>query len=188
MHLHTFVPIPRALSKMYILLQENQYFAFPSHIQTLFCFQKCTFSCRKMNIFRFHCICTLSFPTHLRCQKYKFSCRKTMFFAGWRLLSSWTWTAVVLFLDVSWTSLEPNLERLGQLLERLGRLLERLGLLLDVFGAQLGASWAPLGASWTPLGPPNWPPSATWAPLGPPNRPSGVLQTYENLDFPTGKP
>ena len=95
----------------------------------------------------------------------------------------------------SWTPLGPNfeplgrlLERLGHLLERLGRLWERLGRLLDVFGAQLGASWAPLGASWTPLGPPNWPPSATWAPLGPPSWRSGVLQTYENLDFPVGKP
>ena len=67
---------PLALSKVYIFPQENQYFAFPSHIQTLFCFQKCAFSCRKMNIFRFQCICTLSFPTHLRCQKYTFSCRK----------------------------------------------------------------------------------------------------------------
>ena len=66
-----------------------------------------------------------------------------MVFAGWRcLLSNCAWTAVVWLLDLSWTSLQPNLEplerlleRLGQLLERLGRLLERLGLLLDVFGA-----------------------------------------------------
>ena len=34
MHLHTFVPYALALSKMYIFLQENEYFSFPVHLHT----------------------------------------------------------------------------------------------------------------------------------------------------------
>ena len=104
-----------------------------------------------------------------------------MVFTGGRcLLLNFAWTAVLSLLDVSWTSLEPNLEPLGASwaalgaswapcgpnLELLGSLLERsgapcgpnleaLGRLLEVLDAswsRLGCSWAPLGGSWPPLG------------------------------------
>ena len=58
-----FCRSPLALSKMYIFLHENQYFAFPSHIQIRFCLHKCTFSSNKINVFRLQCICTLLSPT-----------------------------------------------------------------------------------------------------------------------------
>ena len=76
-----------------------------------------------------------------------------MVFAGWRcLLSNCAWTAVLSLLDLSWTSLEPNLEPLGRLLERLGQLLEPLGRLVDPTWSFLGASWSALGR----LADPTW--------------------------------
>ena len=58
-HPSSFWPLP----KTFIFLQENQYFAPPCIQLNIFCVQKCTFSCKKTNIFRFQCILSPLVPT-----------------------------------------------------------------------------------------------------------------------------
>ena len=52
MHEHSPCWSPLVPTKTFILLQENQCFAFPGPQQTLLCCPKSSFSCRKINVLR----------------------------------------------------------------------------------------------------------------------------------------